>query len=431
LIKHIELAARWQGVRRNVGATKRNEVSVDVRRSLTSQASSSKAMCWQLLAEWVSNLLLSNSSVGKNRGNEWRRICKDEILKYLHFSRFSYREEHNLQDSYPQLGGGSCVLQKFIDKRSTDTQVFVSIVKHAQRPSEVIIAFRGTQPTKWKDIYTDLNLLTTRFLDGESEDSFCNIRVHSGFKNAWMSVREEVVSMLEDFHRSGTIDIACCNVVLTGHSLGGAIATVCAYDFIRRGSLGLNSKQVSIITFGAPKVGNYAFAIELNKLSASRMIRVVGARDIIARVPPHCFHSGQCYNLRVPRMRKDCLERGITFNSKFRSTILSIIFIDVFVRFFPLWAVWIYVHGYFGGLKKKSVSQGGRVPANKFESMIDDYSVGFEKFLIIFPILACLSGVYFLYKMLSNHLLSQYATSLEKVPDSRLLNKNKASIEPV
>ena len=44
-----------------------------------------------------------------------------------------------------------------------------------------------------------------------------------------------------------------------GHSLGGALATLAAYD-IRKACPGLGSLDLRCYTFGAPRTGNHAFA---------------------------------------------------------------------------------------------------------------------------------------------------------------------------
>ena len=53
-------------------------------------------------------------------------------------------------------------------------------------------------------------------------------------------------------------------ILLTGHSLGGALATLAAYDIRRE----LNVPRCSIVcyTFGAPRVGNYTFAHDYNQM---------------------------------------------------------------------------------------------------------------------------------------------------------------------
>jgi esterase/lipase len=70
-------------------------------------------------------------------------------------------------------------------------------------------------------------------------------RVHKGFYQAWMSVRETVRSTLEaELSETSTLYI-------TGHSLGGALATLCGYDYTCNKVHGITPK---IITFASPAV---------------------------------------------------------------------------------------------------------------------------------------------------------------------------------
>ena len=49
----------------------------------------------------------------------------------------------------------------------------------------------------------------------------------------------------------------------SGHSLGGALATLAAYD-IRKACPSLAPLDVRCYTFGAPRTGNHAFAWDYN-----------------------------------------------------------------------------------------------------------------------------------------------------------------------
>lgn len=51
-----------------------------------------------------------------------------------------------------------------------------------------------------------------------------------------------------------------------GHSLGGALATLAAYDFRKKARDNGVDLRVACYTFGAPRVGNHAFAREFNSI---------------------------------------------------------------------------------------------------------------------------------------------------------------------
>ena len=88
-------------------------------------------------------------------------------------------------------------------------------------------------------------------------------------------------NILEFLRKDGKQDY---NVVLTGHFFGGALATKHAYKLLQSGKLNQNQNQISLVTFGSPKVGNDAFARFLEK-SGMPIYRVVREFDIVAQFP--------------------------------------------------------------------------------------------------------------------------------------------------
>jgi Lipase (class 3) len=99
------------------------------------------------------------------------------------------------------------------------------------------------------------------------------------------------------------------HLYVTGHSLGGALATMFSVEAAAAGDANEEGeyfipKPVNCVTVGAPKVGNLdflrAFEIleEQNKL---RYIRVVNYRDIVPLSPPQLSHNCAC--LFCPRRR--------------------------------------------------------------------------------------------------------------------------------
>ncbi|KIY92224.1 Lipase [Monoraphidium neglectum] len=109
--------------------------------------------------------------------------------------------------------------------------------------------------------------------------------VHSGFLNAYDSVKVKVFTLVDQITESATPSKPW-RVRITGHSLGGAIATLCAYDLSARPpKTGAGSLEVSMYTFGAPRVGNKAFAKVFDERLHNRAWRITNASDIVPSVP--------------------------------------------------------------------------------------------------------------------------------------------------
>ncbi|KAL4452452.1 hypothetical protein ABPG75_008114 [Micractinium tetrahymenae] len=104
--------------------------------------------------------------------------------------------------------------------------------------------------------------------------------VHSGFLTAYDSVRPAVLSVLSTLLEGEAP--RTWRLFLTGHSLGGALATLCAWDSAHRSWR--TQVELEVWNFGCPRVGNRAFAEHYNRLVPSTW-RVVNARDTVCTLP--------------------------------------------------------------------------------------------------------------------------------------------------
>lgn len=121
------------------------------------------------------------------------------------------------------------------------------------------VVFRGSSDIK--DFIADIDIRRVKFL---------GTKVHSGFYTQYASIAPELKKLVK---RSNTHTIVC-----TGHSLGGALATLAAVD------LSLDGRKVICHTFGSPRVGNDKFA-ELFSKRVYTSMRVFNKRDPVTMVP--------------------------------------------------------------------------------------------------------------------------------------------------
>jgi len=127
--------------------------------------------------------------------------------------------------------------------------------------SEVtILAFRGTS-----DIRDGITDVDTRKL------SFDGIgRVHAGFGYGWRSLEHAIFA---------AIPASTKLLWITGHSLGGALATVAAQ------AIGPVFPVRCVVTFGSPRVFGPKTAHTINWSFRNKIYRVVHSNDFIPRVP--------------------------------------------------------------------------------------------------------------------------------------------------
>eukprot|EP00850_Spirogloea_muscicola_P015163 SM000114S24126 [mRNA] locus=s114:103585:110293:+ [translate_table: standard] len=175
----------------------------------------------------------------------------------------------------------------FIDNDFTDTQV---AVWRDQRRRRIVVAFRGTEQTKLRDLLTDLNMVPTGFIQAQSTGN-CNpddgdIMVHSGFFSAYDSVRLRLLALLESVVMPKSDDSGGkpWHVYTTGHSLGGALATLFAKEVLSSRLAREGLVSLTMYNFGSPRVGNKAF-VQCYNQEVKDSWRIVNHRDIIPTVP--------------------------------------------------------------------------------------------------------------------------------------------------
>ena len=126
----------------------------------------------------------------------------------------------------------------------------------------IVLAFRGTEANSIQDIKTDFK---ARFTDCDSGD-----RVHMGFKEAY----EEVAQKIQDAINAH--EFKALPLFITGHSLGGALATIAAKRLKHHGGI------AACYTYGSPMVGDDDWVAEMRV----PVYRIVNAADGVTMLPP-------------------------------------------------------------------------------------------------------------------------------------------------
>jgi len=147
------------------------------------------------------------------------------------------------------------------------------VIEHEQ---SIIAGFCGSD--EFGDWLDNLNVLSVDFGFGE---------VHKGFLNALMDIWPAMKSRICAIQRKGR-DSQRLPIWLTGHSLGGAMATLAAAQMIDE-----DSPFYGVYTFGQPRVGNREFARTYNDEAASRSFRFQNNNDIVTRIPARVM--GYCH----------------------------------------------------------------------------------------------------------------------------------------
>eukprot|EP01112_Ceratiomyxa_fruticulosa_P022920 TRINITY_DN8553_c0_g1_i1.p1 TRINITY_DN8553_c0_g1~~TRINITY_DN8553_c0_g1_i1.p1 ORF type:complete len:303 (-),score=24.05 TRINITY_DN8553_c0_g1_i1:94-1002(-) len=139
----------------------------------------------------------------------------------------------------------------------------------------IFVVFRGTQGIP--DLILDLDF--AHFTPcSDPLPPVPNCYVHKGFHDSYASVRSQVVAAIN----LALQKCPTCNVLkITGHSLGGALAVLCAVDMANTQTL-----PIQIYNFGQPRVGNDVFVdFYTSLLNIDTTWRVVNQRDMVPHLP--------------------------------------------------------------------------------------------------------------------------------------------------
>eukprot|EP00468_Gymnochlora_sp_CCMP2014_P008174 CAMPEP_0167758408 /NCGR_PEP_ID=MMETSP0110_2-20121227/10451_1 /TAXON_ID=629695 /ORGANISM="Gymnochlora sp., Strain CCMP2014" /LENGTH=169 /DNA_ID=CAMNT_0007644679 /DNA_START=478 /DNA_END=987 /DNA_ORIENTATION=- len=103
---------------------------------------------------------------------------------------------------------------------------------------------------------------------------FPKLAIHAGFYDAYLCFKPRIIEFLK------SKDVEGYPLVITGHSLGGALATIAAFDLTH-----MHEKQVhSVWTYGEPRNGNSIFSERYAKIIPTHW-RHTHRRDIVPHVP--------------------------------------------------------------------------------------------------------------------------------------------------
>ena len=127
--------------------------------------------------------------------------------------------------------------------------------------TDAVICFRGTEPKEMSDIKADLNAIQRQGLHNKGD-------VHGGFQGEINKIWDLIIEKVNELKNH--------KIYITGHSLGGAMATICAKR--------LQEQQVEVqclYTYGSPRVGDKRWVKSLQ----IPHYRFQNNNDVVCKVP--------------------------------------------------------------------------------------------------------------------------------------------------
>ena len=165
-------------------------------------------------------------------------------------------------------------------ERSSDKRPFVYVMT---KGDVIYIPIRGTAGlAEWVNnvkIYQDNYKSSIKQF--KNTPSFMrsdnNIMIHNGFLDSYNRVAAPIIDMIKILMDMNPNYFIC----LTGHSMGGAVASILSSELNF-----LGYKNVTTYLFGTPRVGNKAFADYIENCEGMNMYSVLNTEDNIAQAIP-------------------------------------------------------------------------------------------------------------------------------------------------
>lgn len=233
----------------------------------------------------ISSLLIRCSHLGMEQFERGQRDLRyNGSIKVLssyspEFDRYSQIAtfQVSLDATTTLLTNLSALPTRIVRRIINPTQAFMGFVLTSATHN--MIVFRGTSnPKEWVANFQARQSNYGRTGAGQG-------RVHTGFLRLYEQLTQQVRRAANQFNPA----LPC---YVAGHSLGGALATLAIADLAQTNRA--LKPQLQLYSYGAPRVGDAAFATFLSAIAPNNY-RIINLADMVPMVPPSNLRDQQ-YN---------------------------------------------------------------------------------------------------------------------------------------
>jgi predicted lipase len=220
-------------------------------------------------------------------------------FKGISLAQYSYYGEYGT----PDIGFLTGPIEKFnYHSDGTHVEGFIGFENDT-----MYIVFQGSNGKH--DWLSNFNFCKRKIVPYDNKES--DIRIHSGFINQYKIARTFLHISVNQYNEFKNINVV-------GHSLGGALAVLCGVDL----QYNFSDRNISVYTFGCPRVGNRAF-IESYITRVPRSYhfknRLKGDNDIVTTVPFELFGYTDFERIQVSGEPQETDKRWYVFFDKIRA----------------------------------------------------------------------------------------------------------------
>lgn len=160
---------------------------------------------------------------------------------------------------------------------------FIGYYKLDDKERVLYLFFRGTATKFEWDLDFEYQQIPLPKEIVDQKDS--SIMIHEGFSQLFIKLVPQIRFIIEE--QKDRFD----NIVVSGHSLGGALSSICCVYLNN-----ITSKPIFCYTFGKPRVGNSGYAKYVNKIMKNKFWRIENENDLIVQLPFAVIPNYKDYN---------------------------------------------------------------------------------------------------------------------------------------
>lgn len=186
--------------------------------------------------------------------NNTNNIPFDKLAANCYLSLVSYSDPKDLEILSSSSGfnmstskTGEKILPSefhFFEEKSCDCQVYVW-----NTDKKIFVIFRGTEHIK--DLIVDIDVRTEPLEIKNNSKDIDPVRIHQGFHRQFFSIEDRLTNFIKK-----SIDDGSTEMFVSGHSLGGALASIATYYYSKL----YPQLYIETYTYGSPRVGDKEFA---------------------------------------------------------------------------------------------------------------------------------------------------------------------------
>ncbi len=239
------------------------------------------------------NEALSFNSYGEEEQSlpkETRESAKEFAKSYIYFAKLPYCTDQKTCEACKQIQSKGFKLISSEKTKSGMAEISMTINRNPEK-KETVISFAGPRSK-------DLNFIQSIYVNGFSAEAekALNSPIENVFWEAYTAIKPKLLKQITEIFASSEEE----NVIFVGHSFGGSLAILAAYDLKKTDVINKSHKS-KVITFAALKIGNIGFLKALHTLIPIGVVRLRSIFDLFPFIPRcvyipslnvfHCYTS--------------------------------------------------------------------------------------------------------------------------------------------